>query len=143
MNFKRLLTTPMGKFFLSVVLGLGLATLFRKVCTDKDCIVFQGPIIGDFENKTYKQGDKCYQFSTTVEKCDASSKKIIDIRTPPTADEIKAAQPTTAASGSMFGGIFGSSSTPVAPAPAPPAIATPAPTPTIAPSATIIKMSSI
>ena len=51
MNFKRLLETPMGISFISIILGLGLATLFRKVCTDKNCIVFNGPVIEDIEDK--------------------------------------------------------------------------------------------
>lgn len=81
MNFKRLLNTPLGKFFISVILGLGLATLFRKVCTDKTCIVFEGPIIGDFEDKIYKYGDKCYQYTSNTEKCEPNNKKILDLHT--------------------------------------------------------------
>ena len=136
MNFKRLLTTPMGQIFLSIVMGLGLASLFRKVCTDKNCIVFQGPIIADFEANTYKQGDTCYQYSTTVEKCD-SSKKIVDIRDPPAADEIKPPQPLTTSATSIFGGIFGNNYAP-APAPAVPVVVATKP-----PSAMMTKMASL
>ena len=32
MNLKRILYTDFGQKLLSIVLGLGLATLFRKVC---------------------------------------------------------------------------------------------------------------
>jgi hypothetical protein len=89
MNFKRLLNTPLGRIFISIILGLGLATFFRKVCKDKNCIVFNGPILSDFEDKTYKYGNKCYSYKTNVGKCDSSSKKIIDIRAPPTEEEIE------------------------------------------------------
>ena len=51
MNFKRLLNTPFGIIIISMLLGFGLATLFRKVCKDKNCIVFNGPILSDFEGK--------------------------------------------------------------------------------------------
>ena len=44
MNFKRLLSTEMGRFFISVLLGLGLATLFRQVCTGDKCLTFNGPV---------------------------------------------------------------------------------------------------
>ena len=45
MYVQRLLNSKMGKVALSIILGFGLATLFRKVCTDKNCIVFNGPVI--------------------------------------------------------------------------------------------------
>ena len=54
MNFQRLLNTEYGRNIISIFLGLGLASLFRKVCTDKNCIIFNGPIIGDIEGKTFK-----------------------------------------------------------------------------------------
>jgi hypothetical protein len=76
MNFKRLLYTELGRIFISIILGLGLATLFRKVCTDKSCIRFNGPIISDLEGKTYKHGDKCYKYSTHADKCDTTKKQI-------------------------------------------------------------------
>ena len=78
MNFKRLFSTPIGRFLISVLLGLGLATLFKKTCTDKNCIVFNGPIIGDIDGKIYKHGEECYQYTSGSVKCD-DSKKIVDI----------------------------------------------------------------
>lgn len=76
MNFKRLLYTELGRIFISIILGLGLATLFRKVCTDKSCIRFNGPIISDLEGKIYKHGDKCYKYTTKSDKCDTTKKQI-------------------------------------------------------------------
>jgi hypothetical protein len=81
MNLKRLLNTSLGQTFISILLGIGLATLFRKVCTDKNCIHFNGPIIGDIEDKIFKNGDKCYKYSTNADKCD-TTKRIIDITEP-------------------------------------------------------------
>jgi hypothetical protein len=86
MNFKRLLYTDLGRIFISIILGLGLATLFRKVCTDKNCILFNGPIISDLEGKIYKHGDKCYKYSTRTDKCD-TTKKQIDLMDKDTKDE--------------------------------------------------------
>jgi len=76
MNFKRLLYTDLGRIFIAIILGLGLATLFRKVCTDKSCILFNGPIISDLEGKIYKHGEKCYKYSTRTDKCDTTKKQI-------------------------------------------------------------------
>jgi hypothetical protein len=81
MNFKRLLNTPLGITFISIILGLGLATLFRKVCNDKNCIVFNGPVISDIEGKIYKHSEKCYKYSVVSDKCD-STKRVIDMSEP-------------------------------------------------------------
>ena len=40
MNLKRLLYSSLGKIIISIMLGLGLATMFSKVCKDKNCITF-------------------------------------------------------------------------------------------------------
>ena len=53
-NFKRLLHTNTGRNIISLILGLGLATLFHKVCKDKDCILFSGPVISEVDGKIYK-----------------------------------------------------------------------------------------
>jgi hypothetical protein len=76
MNFKRLLYTDLGRIFISIILGLGLATLFRKICTEKNCILFNGPIISDLEGKVYKHGDKCYKYSTETDRCDSTKRQV-------------------------------------------------------------------
>ncbi len=80
MNFKRLLNTNVGRMFISMLLGLGLATLFRKVCTDKNCIDFNGPIIEEGNDKPYKFNDKCYKYSFAPDKC-RDTKQIIPFAT--------------------------------------------------------------
>jgi hypothetical protein len=81
MHIDRLLNTELGHVFISILLGLGLATLFRKVCKDKNCIVFNGPVISEVDNKTFKHGDECYKYTISPTKCDAT-KQIIDIGAP-------------------------------------------------------------
>jgi hypothetical protein len=76
MNIQRLLNSDTGRIVLSVVLGFGLATLFRKACTDKNCITFHGPVIS--EEDIYKHDDKCQKYVLQSSKCD-STKQIIDI----------------------------------------------------------------
>jgi hypothetical protein len=78
MHLKRLLNTALGKVFISILLGLGLATLFRKVCNDRNCLVFNGPVIGNVDGKIYKHGEKCYQYKASSAKCD-TSKQIVDM----------------------------------------------------------------
>ena len=69
MNLQRLLHTELGQTFISILLGLGLATLFRKACTDKNCLQFNGPIISEIENKVFKHDNKCYKYNSYTTKC--------------------------------------------------------------------------
>lgn len=74
MYIRRLLYSPFGKIVISILLGLGLATMFRKVCKDRNCIVFKGP--GNIKDKIFKYNNKCYTYSSNAETCD-KTKKII------------------------------------------------------------------
>jgi hypothetical protein len=78
MNFKRLLNTQIGVIFISILLGLGLATIFRKACEGKNCINFNGPLISEINGKTYKYGEYCYKYKLTAAKCDPV-KKTVDL----------------------------------------------------------------
>lgn len=75
-HIERLIRTEIGIAMISIILGLGVATLFRKVCDGKDCVVFNGPIIGDVVGKTYKYGEKCYQYDIGPIQCDPAKKTI-------------------------------------------------------------------
>ena len=76
MNFKRLLNTKLGVFFISAILGLGLAMLFRQACNGKDCITFKGPRVGEIDGKIYQFGDSCYSYHLVPTKCDANKKTL-------------------------------------------------------------------
>lgn len=78
-NILKLFKTNYGKNIISIILGLGLASLFRNICKNKDCIEFYGPNIQDINNNIYKYNDKCYKFTNTSKKCD-KSKKIITFK---------------------------------------------------------------
>ena len=82
MNLQRLLNTELGQTFISILLGLGLATLFRKACTDKNCLKFNGPIISEIEDKIFKHDNKCYKYTTSSSKCD-NTKRVINISDTP------------------------------------------------------------
>jgi len=83
MQIKSLLNSPMGKIFISILLGLGLATMFRTVCEGKNCIRFVGPVISEVDGKIYKHGEKCYKYvAESSGKCD-ETKRVVDIRARP------------------------------------------------------------
>ena len=77
MNLGRLLHTKFGQLLMSVVLGFGLASLFRKVCKERSCYIFKAPDVKDIEGKIYKFDNKCYKFNSKPGKCDPT-KRIID-----------------------------------------------------------------
>ena len=77
MNLGRLLHTKFGQLLMSVVLGFGLASLFRKVCKNRSCYVFKAPDIKDINDRIYKFDNKCYKFKPNPTKCDPT-RRIID-----------------------------------------------------------------
>lgn len=86
MNFKRLLHSGLGKIFISILLGLGFATLFRKVCKDKNCINFKGPLTGEVDGKVFKHGDQCYKYTVqNADKCN-TQKKVVELDSGENAD---------------------------------------------------------
>lgn len=82
MNLKRLLNTKIGVFLISLILGLGLATLFYKACDGKKCINFNGPLISEIDGKTYKYGEECYKYTVHSAPCDPL-KKTVELSSPP------------------------------------------------------------
>ena len=85
MNFDRLLNTPLGKIFISIMLGIGIACLFRQVCNEKNCIRFEGVVISDIHDKIYKHDEKCYKYVAKPTTCN-KNKKIIDVSPPKEID---------------------------------------------------------
>jgi len=82
MYIRRLLYNPYSSMIISVILGFGLATLFRKTCTLRGCYQFRGPPMEDIEGKTFKMNDKCYKYDYHQQSCKGASAKIIDFATP-------------------------------------------------------------
>jgi hypothetical protein len=81
MNLKRLLYTEFGQLLISVMLGLGLATIFREACEGKNCLIFNGPVINEIDGKIYKFGEYCHKYILNPVSCN-KTKKIIEISDP-------------------------------------------------------------
>ena len=77
MYIRRLINGAFGRGIISILLGLGLATLFRRVCKDRNCLIFKAPEITKIENQIFEFDDKCYKFTPEVKRCDMT-KKIVD-----------------------------------------------------------------
>ena len=76
-----MLNTSIGQTLISILLGIGLATMFREVCEGKDCIIFNGPVISEIDGKTYKYDDFCYKYELASVKCN-SAKRVIETSNP-------------------------------------------------------------
>ena len=93
MQLRMLLNSPLGKVFISILLGLGLATIFHSTCKEKDCIKFAGPVIREVDGKIYKHGEKCYKYEAeSAGTCD-SHKRVLDIMVKPANGETNVGSP--------------------------------------------------
>jgi hypothetical protein len=61
--------TREGTIAVSVILGLGLAAMFRQVCSKGNCIVIKGPNTAEVEKNVYKIKGDCFKYTPHVVKC--------------------------------------------------------------------------
>ena len=76
MDLRRLIYSIPGKIIISLLLGLGLATLFRKSCKERSCLVFKAAPLDKIKGQIFKFGDKCYTFSEKAESCNTDKKNL-------------------------------------------------------------------
>lgn len=67
---KDFINSNIGQIVISIILGFGLAAVFRKVCTGNNCIVIQGPKRSDIEKFYYKVENECFKYSPYYTSCD-------------------------------------------------------------------------
>lgn len=76
MHIKRLIYSKYSKFFISILLGIGLSTIFRKVCNERNCIKFLAPDFNDIKGKIYKYENECYSYQESNTSCEDNKEKI-------------------------------------------------------------------
>ena len=76
MYLGRFVHTESGKIIMSILLGFGLASLFRTVCKNKDCMIFHAPPIEELKDKIYKNNGKCVKYSQVATKCVSGAKTV-------------------------------------------------------------------
>ena len=77
MHIKRLIHGRFSKYVLSLLLGIGLATLFRKACNSRNCLIFKAPPMEKVKSQVFRYNQKCYTFKESAQTCN-TNKKIID-----------------------------------------------------------------
>jgi len=68
-NFEKLIHTETGKYLISIILGFGLASLFREMCNGNNCIIYHAPPLDKLNDKIYKYNNKCVKYNMTPSKC--------------------------------------------------------------------------
>ena len=69
MGFQEFIKTRQGRIIISIIWGLGLACLFRKVCTGRDCIIYKAPLPNTIVNNIYQHNEECYKYETEITQC--------------------------------------------------------------------------
>ena len=78
MNFvSKLLHTPTGKILLSIILGLGIASLFRTVCKGRSCVEYYAPSLEEMRDKVFKYDGKCYTYEPEQKNCDKTKEILV------------------------------------------------------------------
>jgi hypothetical protein len=75
-HFGKFLHTQTGKIVMSILLGFGLASLFRTVCKNNNCLHFYAPPLDKFKDKIYKSNGKCVKYSPVATKCSTNIKTV-------------------------------------------------------------------
>ena len=69
MNISKFINSDEGSKFVSIIWGIGLATLFRHACVGRNCIIIRGPDPNDLKNNNYKFNKKCYKYDAYAVSC--------------------------------------------------------------------------
>ena len=75
-HIHRLLYSKYSHVIISMILGFGLATIFRRVCKERNCIVFKAPEISKIKNKVFKFNNNCYTYKENSVSCNKNKKNI-------------------------------------------------------------------
>lgn len=69
-SIKQFLDSERGSILISIIVGLGLATLFRKACKGNGCHVISGPSLSELRKNVYLQDGKCWKYTPEAADCD-------------------------------------------------------------------------
>ena len=72
MIVKRVLSDKFGSIMISVLLGLGLAAIFKRVCSGDNCIVVKAPDEKETRDFVYKIDSSCYKYEPHAVPCDGN-----------------------------------------------------------------------
>jgi hypothetical protein len=68
-NFISIIDRPGFATIISIVLGFGLAAIFRPLCKGPDCLIIRGPPVNEVRGAVYQFGAKCVEFDAKAVEC--------------------------------------------------------------------------
>ena len=68
--------TKNGQLLISIILGIGAASIFRKICTETNCLDFRGPDLKEVNDSIYAHNDLCYKFTPHSATCNTAPRQI-------------------------------------------------------------------
>lgn len=75
-SIEKILASNIATPIISILIGLGLASIFRKACINDDCYTFKGPYTSEIEENIYSFDGKCYKFTPKNIKCKTKQQQI-------------------------------------------------------------------
>jgi len=82
-HFEKFLKEGTGRIIMSVILGIGLASLFRQACKGHNCLRFIPPNLDTLTQQIFKVdlgdengGERCVAYETILTKCDSNKRTI-------------------------------------------------------------------
>ncbi len=76
LNLGKFVHTETGKIMMSILLGFGLASLFRTICKEYNCLEFHAPPLDQINDKIYKINGKCVKYNSVPTKCSDKLKTV-------------------------------------------------------------------
>ena len=68
LKLEKFFKSPEGVKLFSIMLGLGIAGLFKMSCDSRSCLTYKGPEFKE-DNKVVKYNDKCYSVKEKMLDC--------------------------------------------------------------------------
>ena len=75
-GFQNLFKIPGMGALISVLIGFGIAAIFRPLCKGPECIIMRGPPVGDIKGAVYQFGAKCVEFDAKAIECPKDKKAV-------------------------------------------------------------------
>lgn len=77
-HFTKFFKSSTGIKLLSIMLGLGIAGLFKMSCDNRSCIVYKAPDFKD-DAKIVKTNNRCYNVNENIIDCKDSNQETISL----------------------------------------------------------------
>lgn len=69
MMVKKIMQDKFGSIVISVILGLGLAAMFRRACAGDSCVVIKPPDQKEVTDHVFKIEQSCFRYTPNVVPC--------------------------------------------------------------------------